>query len=98
MNFKIDQNGVGILTLTNELTIESARELKEQFCKVFKLTEHLIVDTDKVLKFDLACLQIFWAAYHYSIKHNKQFFLQDKTGIVKASFKRAGFTYGNNKL
>jgi anti-anti-sigma factor len=91
-NFKTEQSkDRKILTISGELTIHNANELKNILVNSLKGTNHIVLNLENVTDVDLSCLQLLCSAYKAARKVNKLFSLESN---CPEAFKKAVYNAG----
>jgi ABC-type transporter Mla MlaB component len=74
VKYTIEQsNGSEIITLSGELTISCADELKEVLKSALSVRDQIGLNLEQVTEVDLSCLQLFCSAHRTSIRLDKKF-------------------------
>ena len=75
-----------VVTISGELTIESANELKKILMKSITKAGHVVLEIGNVTEMDLSCLQLFYSAHKRAKESGKSFRLK---GGCPDAFKKA---------
>ena len=92
LNFNIKQNGnSAVLTLSGELTVDHADELKIALLNMIGLSDQVIVNLENIDKADITCLQLLCSAHKTCSLLKKNMHLVDKQPeVFKQTFEGTG--------
>ena len=78
ISFEETKPGVeGVLTLSGEMTLECAEEIKESMLKALSSVGHVTCDVKDVTEADLSFLQMLCSAHKTSLSRRKMFTLSE---------------------
>ncbi|KAF0215130.1 MAG: sulfate transporter/antisigma-factor antagonist [Geobacteraceae bacterium] len=80
-----------VLSVSGEMTIQHANEIKSALLAAFAEAEHLSLDLGKVTEFDLAGMQLICSAHRAAYTTKKEFTV---TGTGSEVFKAAALAAG----
>lgn len=94
MDFKLEPSGDrGTLTITGELTIDRADELRTMLITSLESTENVHVRLEAVTEVDLSCLQLLCSAHRTAMNLNKNLILDsEESQVFRQTVKDAGYT------
>ncbi|MEE8552689.1 MAG: STAS domain-containing protein [Desulfobacterales bacterium] len=88
-----ESDGTGVLSLSDNLTIERAKALKSVLTASLDKADVLILDLSEVTDLDLACLQLFCSANRTFESLDKQLTLKNNgADIYKKALNDAGYS------
>ncbi|MBF0426185.1 MAG: STAS domain-containing protein [Magnetococcales bacterium] len=88
----VEDSGTGTLTLTGDLTIQHAQELKESLLEAALQSMHLNLNFKDVDRVDLAGLQLLCAAHRALLERKKGLTVVSQVpDVLKEAIKTAGF-------
>ncbi|HEX9019779.1 MAG TPA: STAS domain-containing protein [Nitrospirota bacterium] len=84
--------GKGIITLSGDLTLQHAEEMKKVFIKSLLDADEISIAFQDVSEVDLSCLQVFYSAHRSAIRLKKRVkFAGAPPRIIKDAAKTAGY-------
>ena len=87
MNFEKDVSGrQGTLTLSGELTIQRAGELKDRLLEAQESVPSLLLNLEGVAEVDASCFQLLCSAHRSAVQADKGLGF---TGTIPVSFRQA---------
>lgn len=91
------QNEEMALTLSGELTIERAEELKSSLLERLQTSDSLTVDAAGVTSIDISCLQLLYATCLSAEEHGKRMTIIDSgSGLLETAMRAVGWhLYGD---
>ena len=92
MNFKVVQDKKeSILSLSGELTLLEAAQLKVELIQILDSSERVTIDTQTLEGIDLACLQVLCAAHRSAMERGRQLALSPPScEVITATAGQAG--------
>ncbi len=85
-------DNIAFLTLSGDLTIEHAEDLKSLLLKALSGADQVVMDVRDVSKCDLSALQVLCAAHRSAVQQQKQIALaQSNAKVFRRTVAEAGY-------
>ncbi|MBI5632650.1 MAG: STAS domain-containing protein [Nitrospirae bacterium] len=86
------QTNIGFLTLSGDLTIEYADELKSLLLTALSGADQVVLDIKEVSSCDLSALQVFCSAHRSALQQKKQIALvESRSKVFRCAVTEAGY-------